>query len=104
MNFRAIRNRGDHSDFRSLTRRLILLHARARATVAYDLDRGAYDFFLMELHGIWDPTATLHQRLSRASFLAHTLPDTNGYTLGIGLTPVDQVHRGADLPYLTALN
>ena len=72
--------------------------------VEYEMDQGRFNFFLKELHGIWDEKATIFNRLSRASFLNYAMPSTNNYFLDIGLVPYSKEYPGADLPYLTALN
>ena len=68
----------------------------------FDLHRGEYNFLLMELHGIWDETADIHSRLSRASYFDYIF-DTS-YALGIGLVPYSKEYPRSDVPYLTALN
>lgn len=99
MNFRMLR-RDDHVDFRALMRRMLTQYVTSQAMVTYQCDQGQYNFFLFQLHGIWDQTSTLHQRLSRASFLAAVLPESDGYTLGIGLVP----YTREDLSFLGALH
>lgn len=71
---------------------------------SYFLHAAHFNFFLYELHGIWDEKATVEQRLSRASYMSHMLPETEGYALDIGLVPWNKEFPGADIPYLSALN
>lgn len=72
--------------------------------INYLLNRGAYDFFMAELHGIWDFSATVPQRLSRASYLDYVLPQFDKYASSIGLVSTNRRYPGADLDYFSALN
>lgn len=72
--------------------------------IEYELERGQYNFFLAEIHGIWDEHATIQNRLARASFMKRVLPETANYFLDIGLVSYDKRYPRSDLPYLTALN
>lgn len=79
----------------------------------YELEQGQFNFYLAEIHGIWDHQSDrdgedervkLYDRLSRASFMKLALPETDNYFLDIGLVPYNKAYPGADIPFLTAIN
>lgn len=80
--------------------------------IDYDLGLPDFYFFLAEIHGIWDDPSEdrrdektlVFDRLSRATYMDHMLPEADGYFQRIGLVPYNKRYPGADIPFLTALN